>query len=293
MSIPTVEEFYQPLLKVLSSSRVPVAARDAIELVADAAGLSDEDRRQQAPGGNKPIYAKRISWAMTHLKRAGHTRSPGFGLWEITDQGEQSLAQGNGALAADVERAEAAQAERSGRKNTARLVRNDPEEIVRNAVGDAKAVLAEQLHERVSAMDPTEFENLVLQLMRKAYGRQVEDVQHSGRQGDGGIDGRIALDPFKLQWAYMQAKRWKGNVGAPEVQQFAGALGSNKVTHGILVTCGGFTREARDAARQSDKSIRLMDGEELVKAMIDLEVGVTHEIIRLPHIDRDFFEGEA
>jgi restriction system protein len=293
MSIPTVEEFYQPLLKVLSSSREPVAARDAIEMVADAAKLSDEDRRQQAPGGNKPIYSKRISWAMTHLKRAGHTRSPGFGLWEITDQGEKSLAKGNGALAAEVEKAEAAQAERSGRKNTARLVRNDPDEIVRNAVSDAKAVLAEQLQERVSGMDPAEFERLVLEVMRKAYGRPVEDRQHSGRQGDGGIDGRIALDPLKLQWAYMQAKRWKGNVGAPEVQQFAGALGSNKVSHGILVTCGGFTREARDAARQSDKNIRLMDGEELVQAMIELEVGVTHENIRLPRMDRDFFEGEA
>lgn len=290
MSIPTVEEFYQPLLKVLSSRREPVAARDAIELVADEAGLTDEDRRQQAPGGNKPIYAKRISWAMTHLKRAGHTRSPGFGQWEITDQGEKSLAKGNGALATEVEKAEAAQAERSGRKNTARLVRNDPDEIVRNAVSDAKAVLAEQLQERVSGMDPAEFERLVLEVMRKAYGRDSVDVEHSGRQGDGGIDGRIALDPLKLQWAYMQAKRWNGNVGAPEVQQFAGALGSKKVRQGILVTCGGFTREAREAARQSDKNIRLMDGEELVKAMIELEVGVTHETYRMPRIDRDFFE---
>lgn len=293
MTIPTVEEFYLPLLRVLSTKREPLAARDAIELIADAVKLSDDDRRKRSPGGNKPIYSKRISWAMTHLKRSGHTGSPSFGFWAITDAGERSLAKGNGALADEIADAETVQAEKTGRRDTGRLVRNDPDEIIRTAAEDCKTALAEQLLQRVLAMHPTDFEELVMTVLQKAYGRRPEDVKHTGGQNDGGIDGRLALDRFGLQWAYMQAKRWAGNVGRPEIQQFAGAIGPHRAQQGIFVTSGSYTREAIEFARTSDRHIVLMDGHQLVEAMIDCEVGVTHEVIRLPKIDLDYFAGEA
>jgi restriction system protein len=39
-----------------------------------------------------------------------------------------------------------------------------------------------------------------------------------GRAGDGGIDGVINEDRLGLDVDYIQAKRWEGTVGRPEIQ---------------------------------------------------------------------------
>lgn len=46
----------------------------------------------------------------------------------------------------------------------------------------------------------------------------------TGQSGDGGIDEIIDEDILGLDSIYVQAKRWQGPVGRPEVQAFAGAL---------------------------------------------------------------------
>lgn len=296
MAIPSVQEFYLPLLTVLSRSREPVPTRSAIEQVAEIVRLAEADRRVLVPGGNKPVYAKRVSWAMTHLKRSGHTRTPAFGLWEITDAGERIVSLGDGAtkqLVSEIETRELGNVQEAGRKETKRLVRQDPEEMITNALDSITEAVADELLERVQAMDPGRFEGLVLQVLQKAYGRQLRDVKQTGGPGDGGIDGTLALDEFGLQLAHMQAKRWIGSVGRPEVQQFAGAIGEHRVQHGIFVTSGTFTRDAQDFARKSDKNIVLVDGHVLVQAMIRHEIGVSSEAFVRPKVDLDFFaDGE-
>ena len=47
-------------------------------------------------------------------------------------------------------------------------------------------------------------------------------------EGDGGIDGVISLDRLGLEKVYVQAKRWQGSVGRPEVQAFYGALAGQR-----------------------------------------------------------------
>ena len=58
------------------------------------------------------------------------------------------------------------------------------------------------------------------------YGTSRKALQRVGGSGDGGIDGIISLDQLGLKKVYVQAKRWKGQVGSPEVQGFVGALQS-------------------------------------------------------------------
>ena len=64
------------------------------------------------------------------------------------------------------------------------------------------------------------------------YGGSREDAQAVGRSGDGGIDGIIKADPLGLNVVYVQAKRWKGKVGAPPVRDFVGALDGEGGTRG-------------------------------------------------------------
>jgi restriction system protein len=79
---------------------------------------------------------------------------------------------------------------------------------------------------RASAVPPPEFfEQLVLDLLHAmGYGTNRSDLQRVGGSGDGGIDGIISLDRLGLEKVYVQAKRWKNNVGSPEIQGVMGAL---------------------------------------------------------------------
>ena len=65
--------------------------------------------------------------------------------------------------------------------------------------------LAGDIRENVAKMPPTDFERLVLDLLKRmGYG----EPEHTGRGGDGGIDGIINQDALGLEKVYVQAKRW-------------------------------------------------------------------------------------
>jgi restriction endonuclease Mrr len=62
-------------------------------------------------------------------------------------------------------------------------------------------------------------------LIAMGYGGQRENAGIViGRSGDEGIDGVIKEDQLGLETIYIQAKRWQGTVGRPDIQRFAGAL---------------------------------------------------------------------
>lgn len=112
--------------------------------------------------------------------------------------------------------------------------------------------------------------------------------------GDEGIDGVIKEDKLGLDLIYVQAKRWQSTVGRPEVQSFVGALNGKFAGKGIFITTSNFSREALDYALRLDRKVILIDGPELVKLMVEHNVGVssiaTYEIKR---IDSDYFSEES
>ena len=59
----------------------------------------------------------------------------------------------------------------------------------------------------------------------------------------------------------------------------------------MFITTSGFTAHAIDFAR-SVEGIVLVDGTRLVHLMMDHEVGVTSQLLRLPALDRDYFDEE-
>lgn len=65
------------------------------------------------------------------------------------------------------------------------------------------------------------------------YGGSRQDAGRAiGKSGDGGIDGIIKEDRLGLDVIYVQAKRWEGTVGRPEIQKFAGALQGQRAKQG-------------------------------------------------------------
>jgi restriction system protein len=62
-------------------------------------------------------------------------------------------------------------------------------------------------------------------------------------------------------------------------------------TKGVFITSGRFTDGARHAATQAKVKIRLIDGEELARLMMDHGVGVNAvRTLSLVKIDADFFD---
>lgn len=92
-----------------------------------------------------------------------------------------------------------------------------------------------------------------------------------------------------LDVIYVEAKRWDGTVGRPEIQKFAGALQGQRAKKGIFITTSDFTKEANDYAAMIDSRIVLTNGVRLCNLMIDHGIGVTRAT-SYKHLDSDYFE---
>lgn len=170
-----------------------------------------------------------------------------------------------------------------------------PEETLEQAYQSIRAELASELLLRVKASSPQFFEELVVELLLKmGYGRNKKEAGRTiGRTGDEGIDGIISEDRLGLETIYIQAKRWSGTVGRPEVQKFVGALHGKRARKGVFITTSGFSSEARDYVSHIDPRIVLIDGRELAEYMLDLNLGVTPKAnYEIKRIDSDYFSEE-
>ena len=92
---------------------------------------------------------------------------------------------------------------------------------------------------------------------------------------------------------YLQAKRWDGTVGRPEIQKFVGALHGKRAKKGVFITTGTFSADARSYVSHIDPRVVLIDGKELASYMWDLDLGVSPKAMYcVKRIDSDYFSDE-
>ncbi len=119
-------------------------------------------------------------------------------------------------------------------------------------------------------------------------------ARHRTRQvaiGDGWIDGVIKEDKLGLDSLYVQAKRWQGPVGSPEVMKFSGGLTKRHAHRGVLITTSTFTADAKEFVEALPQKIVLVDGKQLAALMIEHGVGVsTMRTLELKRLDQDYFD---
>ncbi len=96
-----------------------------------------------------------------------------------------------------------------------------PEENLEDAYQKIRNGLAQDLLAQVKQCAPSFFEQLVVELLVKmGYGGSRRDAARVvGRAGDEGIDGIIDEDKLGLDTIYIQAKKWDGTVGRPEIRK--------------------------------------------------------------------------
>jgi restriction system protein len=161
------------------------------------------------------------------------------------------------------------------------------------AFAELRETLVTELLGKLANLDPFRFERVVLDLLvAMGYGGSFKEAAAvTQKTGDEGIDGVINEDRLGLDVIYVQAKRWKGSVGRPEIQGFVGALAGKKATKGIFITTSAFHDNAREYAASLHQKIILIDGRRLAELMIEHGTGVAEEhAYHVKKIDSDYFE---
>lgn len=275
--------------------------RDLVRQLADQFGLSEEERREMLPSGRTKLFDNRVGWAKSHVMQAGLLESPRRALSTITERGRQVLAD-------HVERVDLRvlnefdeyrefrkrRKEASGETDTEDDTTEDapPEEMLENAYQKVRRQIEADLLRQIMDNPPDFLERVVVDLVvRMGYGGSRKDAGEAlGKSGDEGIDGIIKEDPLGLDVSYLQAKRWEGSVGRPEIQKFAGALQGQRARKGIFITTSTFTPDALDYVSRIESKIILIDGSRLARLMFDHGIGVaTASSYEVKRIDSDYF----
>ncbi|XXY19223.1 restriction endonuclease [Sorangium sp. So ce216] len=303
-TVPLPAAFFHEVLHELAKHPDGMRRRDLYAAVADAMNLSPTQRAERLPSGTHLRYRHRIGWSLNLLKNAGLVQSSAPGMWCTTAEGQRILAENPDAFSDETVRAITRDAraatllvdheepDADPNRDSGQVLQQAPEERIDAALNEMRRAVAVDLLERIGQAPPAFFEDLVLDLLHAlGYGTSADDLERVGASGDGGIDGIISLDKLGFEKVYVQAKRWQGSVGRPDVQGFFGALAGRRAKKGVFITTSTFTKEALAFGAQVSDTVVLIDGARLTQLMIDHGVAVTHyRVLRLPRVDGDYFE---
>lgn len=301
MPIPDYQTCMLPLLQTAKDG-AELTLRETVERLANEFKLTQEEQTELLPSGQQAVFANRVAWARFYLKKAGLVESPRRGSLKITQRGLKALSESPALIDNKFldqypefkEFRDSSKATQGGMpKDVGDDERQTPEETLEQAHQRIRNELAQELLLKVLGCSPAFFEYLVVELLVKmGYGGSRKDAgERVGQSGDGGIDGIIKEDRLGLDTIYIQAKRWQGTVGRPEIQKFVGALSGQRARKGVFITTSRFTADATDYVSMIETKVVLIDGEKLAALMMDFDVGVsTQATYIIKKIDSDYFE---
>lgn len=301
MALPKYDEFYRLVLNALQDGKSH-SMKEVRNSIAQTLHLTEQDLSETLSNGSS-VYAGRVGWAKTYLKKAEMIDSPQRGYITITPAGQSLLASNepitNALLAKlssaflDFYRPQSGNSTstQSDSGNTQISTPETPQETFERVYNLINEQLADELLNDVLNQSPVFFEHLVVDLMKAmGYG----DGLVTKYSGDDGIDGIIHEDKLGFNLIYIQAKRWKPDITItkPELQKFAGAMmGPPKVEKGLFITTAKFSPKAKEYA--TAQHIILVDGKKLTKLMIEYGVGVsTQKAYLIKRIDSDYFSDD-
>lgn len=298
MAIPDFQSCMLPFLRFLGDGQER-QLKDAVKALAAEFQLTTEELDELLPSGSQPVFINRVGWAKSYLKKAALIEYPRRSFCKITARGEMVLASPPERITLkfleqfpEYQESRQKRAEESGNSITQLAESATPRETLESAYEQLRAELATEIGQALQSSDPTKFERIVVELLvRMGYGGNLVDAGRAiGRSGDEGIDGVIKEDHLGLDNIYVQAKKWEGTVGRPEIQKFAGALQGQRARKGVFITTSEFSKDAREYVQRIESKIVLIDGKTLRDLMIDFNVGVNStERFELKRIDLDFF----
>lgn len=302
--IPDYQSLMLPVLKFVADGK-EYRMRDVVNGLANIFKLTEEERAELLPSGQTPLFNNRVHWAKTYLKKSGLIDSQKRATITITDRGRKILKENPSEINVKLlkrfpEFVEFHSVKKEGMIDTDEIGTDEikkqtPEELLETGYQTIRNSLEQELLLKLKTIHPYFFERIVVELLVKmGYGGSIQDAGKAiGKSGDEGIDGIIKEDKLGLDVIYVQAKRWEGVVGRPELHKFVGALAGQGAKKGIFITTSYFTKDAIDYTPKNETKIVLIDGAKLAEYMIDYNLGVSiQNTYEIKKIDIDYFEEE-
>ena len=304
--LPSYEDMHNAVLEALKDGK-PHARTEIYDIVSDSMGIPDEARSITTSNGI-PKHIGRIGWSISYLNQAMLIERSKRATYRLTNRGKDALSTGqkidNDYLRRfpeflEFEKRSSPKVIDTSHKPTGTVIDDylTPEERIEHALAEINDKLVHDLLTEINEQGSDFFEKLVVDVMEAIYGG---DFSNSGevtpRSNDGGIDGIVKQDRLGFNNIYIQAKKWKGNVSRPEIQNFSGAMDGVGATNGAFITSSKFTDGCRDFVKtvMSTKHIILIDGEDLARLMIEYGIGVSaRKSINLNKVDYDYFHPEG
>jgi len=301
MAVPDFQSFFKPLLDLAADGQEH-SIQEAREVIAKQMALPEADLREPLPSGIQTKFDNRVAWAKSYFIQAKVFESPRRSYFKITERGKELHRAGHKRIDIRILNQypeffefHRGKKEEKGEEAELEPAKETPEETLQKSYESIRGDLAGQIVQRISNNSPQFFERLVVDLMvAMGYGGSRADAGKSiGGIGDEGIDGIIKEDKLGLDLVYLQAKRWDGTVGRPEVQKFVGALHGKRAKKGVFITTAKFSDEARRYVESIDPKVILIDGRMLAELMIDYGLGTTTTATyQIKRIDSDYFAEE-
>lgn len=269
-------------LKNLGNSGTPSEVR---EQIAAKCNLADDELNEQTKSGiNK--FENQVAWARFYLAKAGYIDSSKRGVWSLTEKGIHSSLSHKEAIKVFN------QVHSAFQTGTASSNGQSVEEEVAapaTSVASISGDYRDHILELVRKLPPNGFERLCQRLLREAGFQQVEVT---GRSGDGGIDGKglLQINPLLSMQVIFQSKRYQAgtSVTVSQIRDLRGAM-AGRTDKGIFITTSTFTADARkEALREGVAPIELVDGQKLVDMFVDLELGLVPR--KTYDVDEKFFD---
>jgi restriction system protein len=290
--LPKHDQMYAATIEALKLLGGSGTVQEIYDQVCELEGFTEEQQNVLHKNGPQTVIAYRLAWTRTYLKNYGAIESNERGNWSLTATGWQLTP-------ATINRTminSASKKRISHHVDQDQLVTESDMESFDELVGDTQepALLLnsdqwiEKLLEVLQSLSPDAFERLCQRILRESG---FTKVQVTGRKGDGGIDGvgvlKIALLSFQV---FFQCKRYKGSVGPGEIRDFRGSM-IGRTDKGLFLTTGTFTVSAKqEATRDGAPALDLIDGEELCRLLVKLQLGVKTKTIEVVEINQDWFK---
>jgi restriction system protein len=249
----------------------------ALEAIRDAGGsLPAKDVNAAVE-----VSTSSIPWAQHKFEKTGNYRwfailqlqsvacvKAGFlvkkaGTWYLTPEGEKALALGEmGLLDAAFKQYRQWKAAKQNLESEAESDPDDESTDHQPALDDVQSQARESIERYIRGKNPYEFQDLIGALLR-GMGYFTPFIAPKGK--DGGIDVVAYRDPLGTvsPRIKVQVKHRESSASVQEMRQLMGLLQKDGDV-GIFVSSGGFTPDAKDAARGSHAHIELIDLDRLI-----------------------------
>ena len=285
--VPTFDALMNPTLNALKKLGGSASIDELLRQVVRDQGIPTEITSILHIGGPQTELSYRLAWTRTYLKKYGMLDNSQRGVWSLTATGRAAESVDPREVVARVREEDQVEQRRVSR---GRQVEDDSGTQLDDSSLETTP-WSDQLLQTLQTISPDAFERLCQRMLRESG---FIEVEVTGRSGDGGIDGNgiIRLAGLISFPVLFQCKRYSGNVGAPAVRDFRGAM-QGRAEKGLILTTGGFTSDAyQEATRDGALAIDLIDGGLLVNRLRELELGVTVMIktVEVIEVNVEWFE---